>query len=184
MDERIEQVKSELKAVADDAAATFGSLSETQLNWKPAADSWSIAQCLDHLIKTDGQFDPEFLSIASGTRKNTTWQSISPFSGMMGRFLVKTLDNDAKKAKAPSKDIVPPSEIEAGIVDRFRSHIETVATGIEACSGVDRKKTILSSPFLRVLTYSLDDALTVLVAHHRRHVRQAKRVMANDSFPK
>jgi hypothetical protein len=34
------------------------------------------------------------------------------------------------------------------------------------------------------MTYTLDDAYTVLVEHSKRHIRQAKRVMEAEGFPK
>lgn len=184
MDDRIKTVTSQMLAAADDAKAEFAAMSDDQLNWKPAADSWSVAQCLDHLIRTDGTFQPQFDSIASGSRKNTLWQNWSPLTGWFGKFLIRTIDNDSKKVKAPSKDIVPTSDIEPGIVNRYAEHIAEVNKGIEACSGVDRKKTVVSSPFFSLFTYSLDDALSILVGHHRRHLRQAKRVVENAGFPR
>ena len=54
---------------------------------------------------------------------------------------------------------------------------------MEAIAGVDRKKTVVTSPFLVIFTYTLDDAYTVLVEHSKRHIRQAKRVMEADGFP-
>lgn len=184
MNERIDQVIGELRNIADDARENFGSLSGEQLNWKPAAESWSVAQCLEHLIKTSEQFYPEFEKLASGTRKNTFWQNFSPFTRMGGRFLVNAVINDSKKAKAPSKNVVPPSDIGDDIVDRFVENIIGVIAKIESCSSADLKKTVVSSPFLSVMTYTLDDAYTVVVEHSRRHIRQAKRVMETEGFPK
>lgn len=183
MDERISQITSDLRQVADDARATFGNLTSEQLNWKPAENSWSVGQCFEHIIKTNEQFKPEFERLASGTRKNTLFQNYSPFTGMMGRFLIKAVSEDSKKAKAPSKDIVPPSDISGDIIDRFASHIEIVNGMITKCAAVDRKKTVVTSPFLSVFTYTLDDAYTVLVAHTKRHFRQAKRVTEAEGFP-
>jgi len=40
----------ETEAVAADAQRAFGHLNAQQLNWKPGADSWSVAQCLEHLL--------------------------------------------------------------------------------------------------------------------------------------
>ncbi len=181
MDERITQVTSDLRKVADDARATFGNLTPEQLNWKPGEKSWSVGQCLEHIIKANEEFYPEFEKLSSGTRKNSFLESYSPLSGFFGRFLIKAVSEDSKKAKAPSKRIVPPSEISPDIVGRFASHIDEVNEKVESCAGVDRQKTIVTSPFLAVFTYKLDDAFTVLVEHTRRHVRQAKRVIASKS---
>ena len=184
MAERINFVTTEMQKIADDARASFSSLTETQLNWKPAEKSWSVGQCLDHIVKTNEQFYPEFERLASGNRKNSFWENWSPFSGMGGRFLINAVSEDSKKAKAPSKSIVPPSEIESDIVAQFTEQISAVNKKVKACSGVDLKKTVVTSPFLAVFTYKFDDALTVLVEHSKRHIRQAKRVMEADGFPK
>ena len=183
MDERINSITSQMSEIAADAKAAFGSLTVEQLNWKLSENSWSVAQCLDHIIKTNHEFDAEFEKLASGTRKNSFWESYSPFSGWAGNFLIGVIKNDAKKAKAPTQRIVPPSDVDAGIVDTLLNEIAEVNKKIEACAAADRQKTVVTSPFLKVFTYKLDDALTVLVEHSRRHVRQAKRVMAADGFP-
>jgi DinB family protein len=183
MDERITGITSALKQVADDTRATFGSLSTEQLNWKPAENSWSVGQCFDHIIKTNEQFYPEFDKLATGERKNSFLENYSPLTGFFGRFLIKAVSEGSKKAKAPSQSIVPPSDIGGDIIERFTSHIDEVNHKVGSCAGADRKKTVVTSPFLAVFTYTLDDAYTVLVEHTKRHFRQAKRVTETEGFP-
>ncbi len=167
---------------ATDVVASFGGLSGDQLNWKPSEKGWSIAQCLEHIILTNHEFYPEFEKLASGTRKNSFWENYSPLTGWGGRFFIKAVTEDSKKAKAPSNRIVPPSEVPADIVRQFVEHIAEVNQKVEACAAADREKTVFTSPFLAVFTYKLDDAFTVLVEHTKRHIRQAKRVMASAGF--
>ncbi len=183
MDERINGITSELRKVAEDAEEAFGVLTAEQLNWKPAEKSWSVGQCFEHIIKTNHQFYPEFDKLSAGTRTNSFWEKWSPFSGWGGRFLINAVSVDSKKAKAPSKDIVPPSEVDADIIERFSRHIDEVNQKVEACASADREKTVVTSPFLAVFTYKLDDAYTVLVEHTKRHFRQAKRVTEAEGFP-
>ena len=84
-------ISAAITQISDDVQDSFGALSAEQLNWKPAPESWSVGQCLDHLIKSNEEFFPELEGIASGTRKNTFWQNWSPLSGIAGAFLVSTL---------------------------------------------------------------------------------------------
>jgi len=184
MDERINEITSALKQVADDARETFGGLTPEQINWKPAENSWSVGQCFEHIIKTNEEFYPEFAKLASGARKNSFFERYSPFSGFFGRFLINAVTEDSKKAKAPSKKVVPASDLGGDIIDRFSLHIDDVNKKVESCASADRKKTVVTSPFLGIFTYSLEDAYTVLVEHTRRHFRQAKRVMEAHDFPK
>jgi hypothetical protein len=47
----------------------------------------------------------------------------------------------------------------------------------------DIDKTIITSPILSIVTYSLRDAFQFLVTHERRHINQAVRVKGNENFP-
>ncbi len=184
MDERITQVTSAMKEVAEDSRSTFGGLSSEQLNWRPSENSWSVGQCLEHIVITNQKFYPDFERLASGNRSNSMIENWSPLTGFFGRFLIKAVSEDSKKAKIPSKSIAPPSDVAGDIVDRFAAHIEDVNRRIGSCAAADRNKTVVTSPFFFLATYSLDDAYTVLVEHTKRHIRQAKRVTEVDGFPK
>lgn len=184
MSEKIETTIEVLNDCAKDVSESFGTLTNEQLNWKPSEKGWSVAQCLDHLIRSNVEFDNDWPKLHAGTRTNSFIENWSPLTGFWGRFLIRSLSNDAKKAKAPSKAIVPPSDIEPGIVDRFVKNIEVTNKNIAGCDGLDLKKTILTSPFLGIVTYNLDDAFSILVEHTKRHIRQATRVMETDGFPK
>src|SRR3982750_1803242 len=122
----VDGVVSQFETVTTDVKRSFGGLSAEQLNWKPAPESWSVGQCLDHLIKSNEEFYPELEKLAAGTRKNTFWQNWSPLSGIAGAFLVSTLKKDGQKVKTNQK-MSPPSEIDADIVDRFIKHQTTLA---------------------------------------------------------
>ena len=62
MDEKVSEYEKIIGKVQD----TFGNLSGKQINWKPRPDSWSVGQCLDHLINSNEAFDGEFQSLAKG----------------------------------------------------------------------------------------------------------------------
>jgi hypothetical protein len=175
-------VATQLESVSEDIKKNFGSLSPGQLNWKPAPESWSIAQCLDHLIRSNEEFYPELDKLAAGTRKNTFWQNWSPLSGIAGGFLVSTLKRDGNKVKTNQK-MTPPSDIDADIVDRFLRHQADFTEKIRAASGTEWRKVVLTSPFVKIMTYRMDVGLQALIEHEKRHVRQAKRVMTMESFP-
>lgn len=175
-------VKSELLQIAEDARAKFGGLSETQLNWKPSPTAWSVGQCLEHLIVSDKLFDEQFEKIRSGTRRNSFWETWSPFSGWAGRFLAKTLKDDGKKTKTISK-MSPPSEVGSDIVDRFLAHEKELADTVDSIAGDDWERTVITSPFFGLITYRVTDGLLSVLEHHKRHLRQAERVIQTEGFP-
>jgi uncharacterized damage-inducible protein DinB len=178
----MKEVLANFQAVTTDAQASFGALSAAQLNWKPNAGSWSVGQCLEHLIKINEPYFAEFDKIAAGAHRNSFWEQWSPLSSFFGGFLIKSFKKDARKLKAPVP-ATPPSNVAADIVAQFARHQEALAEKIKATEKVDTKRVIITSPYAKLVTYSLADTFTLLVEHERRHIRQAKRVMQTAGFP-
>lgn len=176
-------VIAKLQEISEEALKKFGGLSAAQINWRPSAKNWSVGQCFDHLIKSNESFEPEFQRLIGGSRKPSLWESYSPLTGFFGNFLLRSLKNDARKYKAPSKEIVPPSEIPADIINRFARHQAELAEKIKQIENIDWRKTVVTSPFLKLMTYRLETAFEIAVEHERRHFRQAERVMQTEGFP-
>ena len=179
----VENINTEFEAISADVRGSFGSLTPAQLNWKPAAESWSVAQCLDHLIKSNEEFFPEFDNVAAGTRKNSFWENYSPLTGMAGKFLVSVLQKDNKRVKTNQK-MTPPSDVAADIVERFLQHQNELSGKVESIRNADWDKVVVTSPFMKLMTYRLSSGLQAIVEHEKRHIRQAKRVVATEGFPK
>ncbi len=183
MSDELSNLISELQKIAENTQTTFGNLSAQQINWKPSETGWSVGQCLDHLIKSNEAFNPVFEKLKTGERKNSFWENYSPLTGFFGNFLLKSLNNDAKKFKASSPAIVPLSKITPYIVGQFIKHQTEVIETIKSLGNIDLQKTVVTSPFLKLMTYRLDRAFEIAVAHEKRHFRQAERVTKAENFP-
>lgn len=182
MKTKTDEVIEKLNLIKAEALASFGSMNAVQLNWRADESSWGVGQCLDHIIRTNNSFVPDLKTVANGDRKNSFWENYSPFSGIFGNLLIGFQTKD-KKFKAPSKKVIPPIDIDEDIVTRFTDHIDKLTALISQCIDADLRKTKLTSPLMSLITYSLDDALTVIVEHSRRHMRQATRVAQHPMFP-
>lgn len=179
----MDEVISELAKVSADARKTFGALSAEQVNWRPNADSWSVGQCFDHLIKTNGLYFEELDKIIAGTRKNSFWEKWSPLTSFAGKLLISSLKNDGRKIKTIAK-VTPPSEIAPNIIELFAAHQNALINKIKQTNENEWRKIVLTSPFAGLMTYNLADGLAGVVEHERRHFRQAERVLQTDGFPK
>ena len=184
-DERRRSVITDLTKAADDARSEFGALSTAQLNWKPGEKSWSVAQCFDHLITTHSLYFPLFQDLAKGERNTSFFERYSPLSGFFGRFLINSLrPENVKKMKTTSKAEPSSSQIDGEVIERFVVHQHQLMNHIDALSAnIDLEKTMVTSPLLSIVTYSLDDCFTILVVHCQRHLGQAKRVTETAGFP-
>jgi hypothetical protein len=156
--------------------SNFSGISSDELNWKAAPGSWSIGQCLEHLIISDSSYFPSFKKIAEGNYRMTRWERWSPFSGVAGRFFKEQLREDVKKKmKAPKVFLPAHSHIDTGIVDRFYQHHDIFQKYIRAFDKIDLDRPIISSPSIAIITYSLRDVVHFLTEHEHRHINQAIR---------
>ena len=186
MGERIRETTSELEKLAVEARERFGGLSSAQLNWKPAAKSWSVGQCFDHLITTHSLYFPLFQQLENGKASASFWERYSPLSGSFGNLLIRAMHpQNPKRMKTSAKAEPSSSEIDSRIVDRFCEHQSQLIDRIQKVPAeLDLVKTIITSPLLGFVTYSLDDCLTIFVVHGQRHLGQARRVTEVEGFPR
>lgn len=179
-----EQSLAEFDAIASDARTTFGHLNPAQLNWKPGAEQWSVAQCLEHLIAANREFYPAFDAIVRGKKKRSLLERLPVLPGLIGRVMVKSLSpNSTQKFKAPGSVVPAASAIDPEIVNHFAAHQREITGRFRELESFDLARTIITSPFAAVMTYSLLDACRICVAHERRHFAQAVRVMETPGFP-
>lgn len=176
-------INAQLSGISELAKSKFGGLNDEQVNFKPAADSWSVGQCFEHLIMTNDQIAGAMMKVADGTHENSFWENWSPLTSFFGNFLIKSMKRDDKKFKVPSKSIVPPSNIDPQIVGKFIENNAKLIDLFGRIDGVDPEKTVITSPFTGLVTYKLGHGMTIIVEHERRHLRQAERVILVDGFP-
>jgi len=176
--------RAELEAIAADAGAAFGRLDARQINWKADASRWSVAQCLEHLLTANRQMVEMADQALDGTRRRTLWQRLPMLPRLFGRMLVRTQSPDAtRRFKAPGKAQPAASALDTAIVGRFVDQQRDLIVKLDASATRDLAGVVMASPFLGVVTYSVLDGWRLIVAHERRHVQQAKRVMATPGFP-
>src|SRR4030095_3234946 len=96
------EILNGLSGVSEDVNASFGKLTAEQLNWKPSPESWSVGQCLDHLITTNRSYFRGFDEVINGSKVTRFMERLPVLPRLFGNLLVKSLDPDAaRKLKAP-----------------------------------------------------------------------------------
>lgn len=164
--------------------AAFGELSADQLNWKPNPETWSVGECIDHLIITNRSYFAQLEAIARGDKYVSFWEKVSLFHGFVGRMLIKaTGEKVERKAKSPSVFRPTRSAVPTNIVEEFCTIQADLIAKVEKTDLVDHHKTLINSPMSSVIFYSLHDALVIIFQHERRHFNQALAVKARPEFP-
>ncbi|NBC07886.1 MAG: hypothetical protein GVY26_11900 [Bacteroidetes bacterium] len=173
-----------LAEVSQAAEQHFRPLSKEQLNWKPDPNKWSIAQCLDHLIRTNEGYLEQFEQIKSGQKRNSLWERMPLFPTLFGNFLLKAVD-PANKQKVPAPSSFRParSHFPPEVLDNFLAHNRSAIRSMEQLPADELRKYRLTSPASPVLTLRLDQAVELIPMHEQRHLQQALRVMEAEGFP-
>ena len=182
----LQTVSEEAQKNSETARELVGGLNEAQLNWKPAPDSWSIAQCLEHLSVSLEEFGP-YLSaaIAQGHDKYSVGVPVSYRPTWIGGWLARQLLPETTR-KLPAPKLLKPTEGSniQGAAERFQAQQQKFLEFVRAAAGVDYNKTRLRSPVTALMRYSLADAFVINVVHEQRHLQQAQRVKDRPEFPK
>ncbi|HSD46532.1 MAG TPA: DinB family protein [Pyrinomonadaceae bacterium] len=185
MNAELEGLISDARTIAAEARSSFGILSAEQLNWKPSAERWSIAQCFEHLIESNKGYLPIIDDVRKGRKKKSTvWERLPVLPGLAGKLLIKSLDPaSTRKLKAPKSFQPSQSNISADVIDDFVSVQDEVIEGMKSTSHLDLEKIVVTSPVASFVAYSMMDAYRIIVIHERRHFQQAERVAAESGFP-
>ncbi len=167
------------------ARAVTADLTEAQLNWRPAPDQWSIAQCLEHLAVATRGFDSYFAAALDRAKaKSPTTNPPAYKPSMMGGWLARHVAPEApRKLRAPK--MFRPAEAShiQDSLQMFLSEQSKFIDFVRQSVGIDYNKTRIRSPVTPLMRYSLADAFVITVLHAQRHLEQARRVRETPGFP-
>jgi len=172
-----------LDDVAGDAERSFGELTPAQLNWRPADRAWSVAQCVEHLYTANR------LMVTAArhalAHPPTLWRRMPLVPGFFGRQLVRSQAPQTTR-KFTTSAIATPSQsaIDDGVIERFMAGHRNRTEWMQSLDPGIAARTIMVSPFVRFITYSVLDGCRLMAAHDRRHVEQARRVTQTAGFPR
>jgi DinB family protein len=177
-------VLAEASLLADETRRRFGPLSGEQVNWKPAPEEWSVAQCFDHLVISNHPYLSIFEEARSGRRRPRLRERLPLLPRLFGTLLITSLRPDSgRKMKARPAFLPSSSRIDPAIVATFLEQHEQLQRLMDACRALDLAGIVITSPVLGLVTYSLMDACRIIVVHEQNHFAQAVRVTQSPGFP-
>ena len=179
-----DEIALELREIGSDAATYFGRFDARALNWRPDATRWSVAQCLEHLVTANRLMFQAAEDAMSGSAPSTLWRRLPLLPAIWGSMLIRSqAPSTSRRFKAPAVAQPASSDISPDIVDRF---VQQQRLAVDVLATLDEQRaarTIMTSPFARVITYRVLDGWRLVVAHNHRHIEQAKRVSRTPGFP-
>jgi len=157
-------------------------LTQQQLNWAPAAGSWSIGQCLEHLCMTNESYLAP-MQVALEGQPDAPVSQIT--QGWFGRWFIRNFVEPSpgtKRISAPLQ-IRPSTRIEVSILERFVASNGALRKTISQAERKDINRIRFKNPFVPLIRFTVGTGFQILTAHERRHLLQAERVRNAPSFP-
>lgn len=149
-------------------------LSEAQLNFKASPESWSVAECVEHLTKSESMI----WGMVEGPLKG---EPTKAENAMTDEALVGMISSREKKVK--TNEMFEPSGAYASTKDALKEfstkrdeHIKYVQS-----TTVDLRSYYNDMPFGKMDAYQ---AIIFMSGHTKRHTLQIEEVKANANFPK
>jgi hypothetical protein len=171
-------IRAGLGDVAQQAQTTFGRLDGRQLNWRPDATRWSVAQCFDHLLTADVLMARAAQDALQQVEARTVWQRLPIWPRVLGRMLIRSQTPGATRKFTASPLATPTaSDIHSDVIQRFVDARREVVAMLQPLDERVADRIIMTSPFIGIITYSVLDGYRLMLAHDRRHFEQARRVM-------
>ena len=180
----IDEFRQQFERLAAEADALVAPLTEEQFTWRPAPGSWSVAECIDHLNSTARLYLPRLdEGIAESIRRGLYGEG--PFThDLVGRFFVRTMEPPVRfRVKAPATFHPGLQRSRAEIMAAFRAYQVQFVDRLRQASGLDLRRGKVHSPASNWIKMSLNSGFALMVAHERRHLWQAQRVIAAAEFP-
>jgi hypothetical protein len=175
----IQALGDALNALEGEARALAAGLTEAQGTWRERPDSWSVAECLDHLATANEVYVRAMEPAAARALEQGRRRRGPALPGLIGRWFVRSLEPPVKPAyrgKAPRlirPRAAPPL---SDALRRFLESQNLPRTFLQKYADIDLASVRFPNPLVRGVRFSLATGLHVIVAHERRHLWQAKRV--------
>ena len=178
----IDQFRNQFEELSAEADALTNPLSDEQFMWRRVPESWSIAECLDHLNATARVYLPTLdEGISEAIRRGEYGEG--PFKyNWLGRLSVRFSDLPLR-LKAPDDMQPAAGRTRREILNAFRAYQVQYIDRLRQANGVDLARARVRVPANGWLRIPLGSGFQLMVAHSRRHLAQARRVMDAENFP-
>ncbi|MBT8186553.1 MAG: DinB family protein [Croceitalea sp.] len=166
-----------LNKTKDHMMEVLDGLTEDQLDFKPSADSWSIAECVEHLAISENTFGSIVQATVAAPANPAMRDSVKLNDDQLYGLIVNR-DQKVKTSEAfePSGKFGSFKETLTAFLDKRKEHVEYVKTTTHD----------LRSHFNSNLPFGTVDAYQLLIfaaGHTERHVLQMEEIMEHEDFP-
>lgn len=175
-DEERENAVTKLTETQEYMMTTLDGLSEAQLNYKSSPESWSIAECVEHLTISENAFS-EMLKSTLETAPDESMRANVSMSDDEIYAMISSREKKVQTSEAfvPSGKYGSYEETLTNLTAKRMEHIEFLQTSED-----DFRNHFKEMPFGTIDGYQI---VLFMAGHTERHVKQMEEIKADESFP-
>jgi hypothetical protein len=176
----LEELRARLAADLDALTAVVWTLSQTQADWKPAPERWSVGEVLHHLVLSNRSFARAVAKLVERGRREGL--AAPPNARQSWPRLRSIADVNASGPVRNPERVTPTHGLPIQQLRRelVESH-QAVALQIPDLAGLDLGTLRFPHPLgFELNLYQWTD---IMGAHERRHLHQIETLLAAQGFP-
>lgn len=175
-DEERKMAAEHLAQTQERLTNTVDGLSEAQLNFKATPESWSVAECVEHLTISENMFNGMLQGALKEPANPAMRDSVTmPDEKLLGFISVRDTKVKTPEPFEPTGKYGTHEETLKAFTTKRQEHIEYINTTED-----DLRNHYGKLPFATI------DGLQIILfmsGHTERHVKQMEEVMAHENFP-
>ena len=146
-----------------------------ELNLRPEAHRWSIAECLVHLTLCSSAY-LELINLACQKAREERLFGDGPFKMDWTGKLIRLASEPPSRVRLSSTAAFQPTLVEPleQVVPRFIDLQSALIISVESAHGLDLNRIKINSPSSARVSFNLFSCYHILAAHERRHLNQAE----------
>lgn len=149
--------------------------SKAELNLRLEPNSWSVAQCLDHLARTTRAFLPAISDSIATAPKLLTVRPLR--TGLLASLFIRNLEPPYRIRIKVLPQLTPQHEDFDLAWSGFVESQSQLADAIFSAAGLAIDTVKIKSPVYARVTYNVYGAFRMLMAHERRHLWQVEQIL-------
>lgn len=178
-------LESQFAAAKDEASELVSGLRESQFNWRPAREKWSIAECLLHLnIVGDRYVRVIDRALEDAKTRGQAGRNGAIEHNFFERWIMANTEPPPKRMFRTPRSFTPPDGQPITAVLPTFLHLQgQLKLQIEEAHRLKLLHMKIRAPGMGPLRFNLQFSVEWIVAHQRRHLWQARQVRRNPAFP-
>ncbi len=96
----------DLDALTNSFNSEFASLTADEINWKPNAQKWSVAQCIHHLIVVNESYYPILDQVRNKTYYTPRYGKIGFITKFFGKIVLDAVNPDRRKKMKTTTELI------------------------------------------------------------------------------